>query len=178
MRHTLASDASLLCIRDCNGISKLPIIHPILPYIISFIRGSSDIPLLSLTMHTRGSGGCGHCMEEMCVMSEYSEERNKVWGQKHLTIYHPYVYDVVDRVSLNRRGISCPSCYFVIENTDLNVFLLYYWHTTDNSMMRWRNYRVSLFTKYDFIEQWFIFVLTWALTAAWAKWPAMLSSAR
>ena len=36
------------------------------------------------------------------------------------------VYDVVDRVSLNRRGISCPSCYFVIENIDLNVFLLYY----------------------------------------------------
>lgn len=52
--------------------------------------------------------------------------------------------------------------HFVIENIDLNVFLLYYWHTTDNSMMRWCNYRVSLFTKYDFIEQWFIFVLTWA----------------
>ena len=44
---------------------------------------------------------------------------------------------------------------------NLNVFLLYYWHTADNSMMRGCNYRVSLFTKYDFIEQCFIFV-TWS----------------
>ena len=80
-----SSDASLLCIRDCNGISKLPIIHPILPYIISFICGSSDIPLLSLTMHTRGWWGCGHCMEEMCVMLECCEEKQ---GLRTKASYH------------------------------------------------------------------------------------------
>ena len=36
------------CIRDSNGISKLTLIQLILPYKISCIRGSSEIPLLSL----------------------------------------------------------------------------------------------------------------------------------
>ena len=34
--------------RDTNGISELALIQLILPYIISCIRGSSEIPLLSL----------------------------------------------------------------------------------------------------------------------------------
>ena len=34
--------------RDSNGISKLPRMHLILPYKISCIKGSSEIPLISL----------------------------------------------------------------------------------------------------------------------------------
>ena len=37
-------------IRDCQGISKLHIIQLILPYTISCIRFSSEIPLLSLLL--------------------------------------------------------------------------------------------------------------------------------
>ena len=37
-----------MLIRDSNGISKLPKIQLILPYNIRYIRGSLDIPLLSL----------------------------------------------------------------------------------------------------------------------------------
>ena len=36
--------------RDCKGISKLSQIHLILPYKISCIIGSSEIPLLSLAL--------------------------------------------------------------------------------------------------------------------------------
>ena len=44
-------------IRDSEGISKLTIMQLILPYKISCIRGSSDIPLLSLTgKHSPPSG--------------------------------------------------------------------------------------------------------------------------
>ena len=39
-------------IRDCKGISKLPRILLILPYTISCIKGSSDIPFISLS-HVR-----------------------------------------------------------------------------------------------------------------------------
>ena len=38
----------LLRLRDCKGLSKLPLIENIIPYKISCICGSSDIPLLSL----------------------------------------------------------------------------------------------------------------------------------
>ena len=38
------------CVKDSNGISKLPLIQLILPYKISCICGSSEIPLLSLNV--------------------------------------------------------------------------------------------------------------------------------
>ena len=40
--------------RDCNGITKLSLIHLILPYRICFICCSSDIPLLSLAESSSG----------------------------------------------------------------------------------------------------------------------------
>ena len=39
---------SVVNTRDCNGISELPPIQPISPYKISCIKGSSEIPLISL----------------------------------------------------------------------------------------------------------------------------------
>ena len=49
---------NLAMIRDSNGISKLPQIQLILPYKISCIKGSSDIPLKSL--HMMFSIKCSH----------------------------------------------------------------------------------------------------------------------
>ena len=124
--------------------------------------------------------GCGHCMEEMCVWCQNIVTRNKVWGQKHLTIYHPSV-----------QCLWCCGSGGLIKSTRyiLSLLLFCYWKhgpycvstllLTHNRQFNDAMAQLSSLIVYKIRFYWTMIHL--CVDLGWPqpgpKWPAMLSSA-